>query len=91
MRLQLEPRESRIVRVLGTAATGPVWRYFVPAGAPIPLTGRWEVRFLEGGETIPHAEAIEKLASWTEWKSDQATALRAFSGVACYTLRFPTP
>ena len=49
------------------------------------------MRFLDGGETIPHAEAIEKLASWTEWKSDQTTALRAFSGVACYTLRFPTP
>ena len=91
VRLQLEPSESRIVRVLGTAATGPVWPYFVPAGAPIPLTGRWDVRFLDGGETIPHAEAIEKLASWTEWKSDQTTALRAFSGVACYTLRFPTP
>jgi hypothetical protein len=91
VRLQLEPSESCIVRVLHAAASGPGWLYLAPAGAPIPLTGRWEVRFLEGGETIPHAETIEQLASWTEWKSDQAAALRAFSGVACYTLRFPTP
>jgi hypothetical protein len=91
VRLQLEPRESRIVRVLDSAPAGSAWPYLAPAGAPIFLTGPWEVRFLAGGETIPHAEAIEKLASWTEWKSDQAPALRAFSGVACYTLRFPTP
>ena len=91
VRLQLEPSESRIVRVLRNAPTGPTWPYLTPAGAPIPLIGRWEVRFLEGGETIPHAETIEQLASWTEWQSDQTAALRAFSGAACYTLRFPTP
>jgi hypothetical protein len=91
VRLQLEPCESRIVRVFRAAATGPAWPYLAPVGAPIPLTGRWEVRFLEGGETIPHSETIEQLASWTEWKSDQTAVLRAFSGVGCYTLRFPTP
>lgn len=91
VRLQLEPSESRIVRVLRAAASGPAWPYLAPAAAPIPLTGRWEVRFLEGGEIIPHAETIEQLGSWTEWKSDQTAALRAFSGAACYTLRFPTP
>ena len=91
VRLQLEPRESRIVRVLNAVPAGPAWPYLAPAGDPIPLTGSWNVRFLEGGETIPHEETIDKLASWTEWKSDQAGALRAFSGVASYTLKFPTP
>jgi hypothetical protein len=91
VRLQLEPRESRIVRVLNAEASGPAWPYLAQAGEPITLTGKWHVRFLEGGEKIPHEETIDKLTSWTEWKSDQADVLRAFSGVACYTLEFPNP
>jgi len=91
VRLQLEPRESRIVRVLNTGASGPAWPYLAQSGEPITLTGNWKVRFLEGGEKIPHEETIDKLTSWTEWKSDQADVLRAFSGVASYTLEFPNP
>ncbi len=91
LRLQIEPRESRIVRVLDNMVSGQEWLYMEPAGEPIKLSGKWEVTFLEGGETIPHAETINDLVSWTEWKSDQAAVLRAFSGVACYKLKFQSP
>jgi hypothetical protein len=91
VRLQLEPNESRIVRILDDLTRGPAWTYFVPAGEPVTLTGKWDVKFLEGGETIPHAETITELISWTTWKSDQSTILGAFSGVACYSIKFLSP
>ena len=91
VRLQLDPRESCIVRVFKEAIIGPAWPYFAPAGPATIIPGPWEVRFLEGGEAIPHPESVAQLASWTNWKSDQAATLRAFAGVACYTSRFPTP
>ncbi|MCX6226501.1 MAG: glycosyl hydrolase [Bacteroidia bacterium] len=91
LHLQLEPRQSCIVRILDNAVTGTAWSRFVPSGEPVILTGKWDVTFLEGGEIIPHKETVTDLVSWTEWKSDQSAALRAFSGVASYTLRFATP
>ena len=89
--LMMEPRESIILRILNTRASGPSWLWAVPSGAPVSLKGKWEVRFIEGGEIIPHPENIDSLFSWTEWKSDQQATLQAFSGAASYTLRFPTP
>jgi hypothetical protein len=91
LRLQIEPRESRIVRVLDEMVSGREWSYLMTAGEPVRLAGKWEVGFLAGGETVPHAETINDLVSWTEWKSDQAAVLRTFSGVACYKLRFQSP
>jgi hypothetical protein len=89
--LHLEPRQSCIVRILDRTVTGKAWVHLMPSGEPVTLTGKWNVTFLEGGETIPHPETVGDLVSWTEWKSDQSAALRAFSGVARYTLHFATP
>ncbi|MEI7898939.1 MAG: glycosyl hydrolase [bacterium] len=91
VRLQIEPRESRIIRVLDKKVSGQEWSYMKPAGEPVRLSGKWEVSFLEGGETVPHAETINDLVSWTEWKSDQSATLRAFSGAACYKIKFQSP
>ena len=46
---------------------------------------------MEGGEILPKPEKIAPLSSWTEWKSEQAPALRGFSGVASYRIHFPKP
>ncbi len=89
--LQLDSGESCIVRIFNTSITGQAWSYHVPNGKPITLTGKWMVRFIEGGEIIPHSEIIDSLASWTTWKSDQLKTLKAFSGIACYSLQFHTP
>jgi hypothetical protein len=89
--LQLEPRESIIVKVFDKKEKGRNWRYQVPARNPIPVNGKWIVTFLSGGETIPHPENISELSSWTKWESDQSPALRGFSGVARYAITFQKP
>jgi hypothetical protein len=89
--LQLEPNQSLIVKIYDRAATGEKWPYHSPAGTPINIDGKWEVRFLAGGEKIPHTEDITGLSSWTEWKSDQAELLRGFSGTARYKIIFEKP
>jgi len=89
--MQLQPRESRFLRVLTKPANGPEWVYLDSVGQPLTLKGQWQVKFIEGGETIPHPESIDSLTSWTTWNSDQSAALRAFSGTACYSTHFTKP
>ena len=91
IRLQLDQRESCIVRVFNRKVQAPAWTYLEPKGEPMTLAGPWEVTFLEGGEILPKPEKITALSSWTEWTSEQSPALRGFSGVASYRIHFPKP
>jgi hypothetical protein len=89
--LQLDPRESLIVRVLEEEVEGPLRPDYTQAAAANIVAGPWEVRFLEGGEVVPEPETIENLSSWTQWESEQSEVLRYFSGSARYTARFQKP
>jgi hypothetical protein len=89
--LQLEPNQSLIVKIYVRPATGEKWHYHSPAGTPFNIDGKWEVRFITGGEKIPHPEVIKGLSSWTEWKSDQEELLGGFSGTARYKIVFDKP
>ncbi len=51
--LQLEPGESIIVRTLGKNVDGPAWQYDKSVGSPVPLSGTWTVKFLQGGPELP--------------------------------------
>lgn len=62
--------------------------FYTPSGAAIPIAGRWSVRFVKGGPSLPPARAIETLGSWTTWEGDET---RSFSGTAVYTVTFPRP
>jgi hypothetical protein len=89
VRLQLDPGESLVVRTLTSGGiAGGAWPIFAPAGAPIPLEGRWTIAFLDGGPAPPPAIETERLASFTELGGEAA---RAFAGTARYTLRFAAP
>ena len=86
IRLVLAPGESRIVRTFSNKqAEGPLWIDPEPAGEAIPLTGTWQVRFLDGGPALPEAFETPTLASWTTRAGD---AYRNFSGTALYRLEF---
>lgn len=88
--LQLAPGETCVVQLHSTAASGPAWIYWQPAGAPIPLAGErgWAVNFTQGGPALPAATTIGTLQSWTEFGGD---AGKAFSGTAVYTQHFARP
>ncbi len=86
--LQLPPGASVFLRTFSDRdANGQTWGYTEPAGEPIPLTGAWEVEFVEGGPALPPPFATDTLASWTE----RGEAAERFAGTARYRLAFDAP
>jgi hypothetical protein len=86
--LQLQPSESIFVKAFTSRpAQGPAWPYFQEAGAPIPLTGQWQVTFTSGGPALPPAFSAAQLTSWT----DQGGEAERFAGTARYQIDFTLP
>ncbi|MDB5323326.1 MAG: glycoside hydrolase family 2 sugar binding protein [Phycisphaerales bacterium] len=89
VRLQLEPGQSVIVRTFSAEAPdGAKWAYEEFAGKPIDVTGKWSVKFVQGGPELPDAYETSTLASWTERADERA---KAFAGSAVYTITFDAP
>jgi hypothetical protein len=87
--LQLQPGETRILRVLENRdADQAAWPILRPAGEPLPVVGPWEIRFLEGGPVLPAPVTTEALGSWTELAGTEA---RRFAGAACYSTTVKLP
>jgi len=88
--LQMEPRQSYILRLYGGAAPfGPEWTYLRPAAEQARvLTGDWSVHFVEGGPIIPGDYHTFHLGSWTG-QDDLET--KRFAGTAVYGLKFVVP
>ena len=85
VRLQLEPGQSVILKTSSAAheKLAP-WRYLSRGGDARPLTGRWDITFIDGGPELPPPSQMENLVSWTD--RDEKTA--AFAGTARYRLEF---
>jgi len=84
--LQLAPGASIILRTFHTEITGEPWHYEKP-GAPVEITGTWEIRFIAGGPEWPPPFRTDKLASWTA----QGGEAERFAGTARYTTTFDAP
>ncbi len=86
--VQMQPGESRILETNAPAAIDmKPWFHYTPAGEPVRLGGRWNVRFIEGGPDIPESYSTTVLESWTE----RGGNAEHFHGTAAYTLNFPKP
>jgi len=92
--LQLAAGESVILRALSQVipALRPItpWNYWQTNGQPVEIVGQWNVKFLDGGPTLPADFQTAKLASWTTFPD---TNTQAFAGTAKYETTFnaPTP
>lgn len=87
--LQLLPGESRILRTAyNDAVTGPAWSNTAAAGPAQPLTGTWDVHFVDGGPVLPAAFTTSTLGSWTDQADPEA---KRFAGTALYTFDFDQP
>jgi hypothetical protein len=87
--LQLPPGSSVVLRTSDTAQThGNHWEYLRPTGKPVPLGGTWQVKFVQGGPTLPKPFETANLASWTRSGDPEA---ERFAGSAMYRLRFDAP
>lgn len=57
-------------------------------GTKIPLTGKWEVTFTDGGPTLPVTINTDTLTSWTNFGGGE---YQNFSGTASYKINFSKP
>ena len=84
--LQLLPGQSCVVQTLAKAQGGKRFPYYQAAGSAVPLVGKWQVKFLDGGPSVPGPVTVEKLESWVEMPG-----MKSFSGTASYTISFARP
>lgn len=89
LRIRMEPNTSLILRTLDMAVkTAQPWTFY-KAGVPHhPLTGTWDVDFIDGGPSLPRGYETRTLTSWTN-NGDPET--QRFAGTARYTLTFNAP
>jgi hypothetical protein len=86
--LQLDAGESIILRTFArTPETGSAYPPRA-TGTPVELTGTWNIKFVDGGPTLPAPIQTGTLASWTVLGGTDA---QAFAGTAVYSLTFDAP
>lgn len=86
VRLQLTPGESLILKLHDKPCKGSKpWAYHKKAGDPIPVKGRWTVKFIDGAPELPASYTVDELACWTKAPDEKA---KAFAGRASYNITF---
>lgn len=84
--LQLAAGESAILRAFASEKVeGNAWNYFETDGTPTEISGSWNVKFIDGGPTLPADAQINKLATWATFPDTNAVA---FGGTAKYEITF---
>ncbi len=87
--LQLAAGESLILRAFQEKqVTGPSWSYWQTNGPRLEITGEWNVKFVQGGPTLPADFQTAKPASWTTFPDTNA---QSFAGSANYSITFDAP
>ncbi|EMI45615.1 glycosyl hydrolase [Rhodopirellula sp. SWK7] len=87
--LQIESGETRILRaVTGSETDLNAWAVKRSMGDMITISGPWELRFIEGGPTLPSDASIDRVGSWTEIPDEEA---KRFAGAVRYTAKVDVP
>jgi len=87
--LQLVAGGSIILRALADKEVkGAAWNYWQAKGQPVEIAGEWNVKFVQGGPTLPAPFTTSKLGSWTESGDTNA---QSFAGSASYSITFDAP
>jgi hypothetical protein len=86
--LQLEPGSSCILQTLTAPLKANAYPYYKVIDKPQALAGKWQLRFLTGGPTLPASTEITSLGSWTDLPGQE---VKTFSGTAQYTTHFAKP
>jgi hypothetical protein len=86
--LQLNAGASCILQMSSTPVTGNRFPYYSKQGTPVNISGTWNLKFLEGGPSLPGATTLKTLQSWTTLPGEKG---KSYSGTASYTTRFARP
>lgn len=86
VRVQLASGEALFLRTYHskTPRSKP-WAYFRKCGPPQDITGKWRLRFSQGGPVIPAARWMERAGIWTNLGD---TAMDHYSGSGIYEVTF---
>ena len=77
-----------LLRTTNGNVEGPRWNYWKEEGATVSVSGKWNVKFLEGGPELPASFSTDHLDSWAATTDTNA---QRFAGSALYTLQFDLP
>jgi hypothetical protein len=80
--------ESYIVQTSNKTITGRSYPYIKQKGPATEITGEWDLKFLEGGPSLPVVLPMNELKPWTTLEAD---AFKTFSGTASYSTHFKKP
>ena len=86
--LHLAPGESCVVQTSATKLSGSKFPYTEVDGDAIVLNGKWDLKFLSGGPSLPASAIVNGLISWT---SLDIPGVKEFSGTAEYSTNFKKP
>ncbi len=85
--LKLNNGETLILQWYDTEHNISEYEFYYPLKDTINLQGKWNIKFIKGGPTLPGSFSIQNLASWTKYSEE----LKCFSGTASYTITFDKP
>jgi hypothetical protein len=86
VRLQIDPGNSLIVKTSKEKIPDCIsWKYTESVGIPIAVSGKWKLKFTNGGPVLPRSQTIDTLVSWTTLSDKNALC---FSGQGEYSTTF---
>lgn len=87
VRLQMQPGEALILKAASEINKNvSKWKYIDTLLTPIVLNGTWNLKFTDGGPTIPSPKQMQHLQPWNKFEEDSTT--QNFSGTGVYTTTF---
>jgi hypothetical protein len=86
VRVQIDPGNTLILQTSkGKILDSRNWKYIESEGAPITVSGKWKLKFTNGGPALPKPQTLTSLISWTTLSDENA---RSFSGSGEYSTTF---
>jgi len=82
------PGESAIIRTYNNQVSGSMFANYDQVAPPVTISSEWDVRFTEGGPSLPSPVSIVKPAPWTSFEGED---VKNFSGKAVYSTTFGLP
>jgi hypothetical protein len=83
VRLQIDPGNALILQTSKEKILGRKnWKYIESIGVPMVVSGKWKLKFTNGGPSLPRPQTLTSLISWTTLTNEK---VRCFSGSGEYS------
>jgi hypothetical protein len=84
VRVQIDAGNSLILKTSKEKVSDVInWKYIKSSGTAMAVSGKWKLKFTNGGLILPHSQTLTDLVSWTTLADKNALG---FSGQGEYTI-----